>query len=183
MVPGRLLPLEADLKPKPFMCLSRILTRSVRTFPLREGLRSGLESEGQTLLETAICLALLLTFTFGLMELGLALYSYNTVAEAARDGSRYAMVHGSSCSGCIATNASVQTYVKGLGYPALSSSHLTISTSWPDTGVSCTPSVTPCNNPGNNVVVTATYQFSWNIPLLPLSTLPLTSTSEVTIAQ
>jgi Flp pilus assembly protein TadG len=180
MSPQRLLPLGTDPKTKPFRCFTRIRARSMRTLP---GLKRCLNCEGQSLVETAVCLALLFTLMFGIMETGLAMYFYNTVAEAAREGSRYAMVHGSSCSGCIATNASIQTYVQGLGYPGVNSSNLTVSTTWPDTGASCTPSLSPCNNPGNNVVVTATYQFSWNIPFVPLGTLPLKSTSEVVISQ
>lgn len=183
MCPEHLSRSEADRKSKPFKCYSRIPTRLMRTFPRRRSLRCCLNCEGQTLVETAVCLALLFTVLIGIMVAGLALYFYNTVAEAAREGSRYAMVHGSSCSGCIATKASVQTYVKGLGYPGLNTSNLTVNTTWPDTGASCTPSVSPCDNPGNNVMVTATYQFSWSIPFITSSTLPLTSTSEVIISQ
>ena len=142
-------------------------------------------SEGQTLVETGLSLAILFTMLFALIETGMALYSYNFVSESAREGSRYAMVRGSSCtSPCTAaTAASVQTYVQSLGYPGLNSSNVTVTTTWPDTGSSCTPSVTPCNNPGNNVVVKVTYAFPWSIPFLPSRTLTMGSTSEVIISQ
>jgi Flp pilus assembly protein TadG len=156
----------------------------MRSLPRRGGLKRCLNSDqGQTLVETALSISILLGFVFGILVAGMTLYSYNFVAEAARDGSRYAMVHGSSCSGCIATNASVQTYVKGLAYPGIKSADLTAVTTWPDSGASCTPSLSPCNNPGNNVMVVVTYQLPWNFPFISSSTLSLKSTSEVIIAQ
>ncbi len=176
---------KVDRMSKPSAHCLRIPDPHMRHFLPRGILRLCLESEGATLLETAISLAILLTMTFGIIEVGLALYSYNFIAEAAREGSRYAMVRGSYCtSPCtVATNASVQTYVQNLGYPGLNSSNLTATTTWPDTGASCTPSVTPCNNPGNNVMVNVTYSFPWNIPFIPSRTLTMTSTSEVIISQ
>jgi len=163
----------------------RIPACPMRCSPLQGGLKSLLNCEGQTLVETAISISILITLTFGIILTGLALYSYNFVAESAREGSRYAMVRGSSCtSPCTeATSASVQSYVQNLGYPGLTSSELIVTTTWPDTGYSCTPSESPCNNPGNNVMVQVTYSFPWNIPLLPSGTLSLTSTSEVVISQ
>jgi Flp pilus assembly protein TadG len=183
MLPAPFSRLTVDRKANSFARFSRMLSRPMRFLPLRSGLKSCWNCDGQTLVETAICVSVLLTVTFGIMGAGLALYTYNIVCEAARDGSRYAMVHGSSCSGCVATNASVQSYVRGLGYPAVSASNLSVNATWPDSGTSCTPSVSPCDNPGNNVMVTVTYQLPWSIPFMPSSTLSLTSTSEVIIAQ
>ncbi len=159
--------------------------RRIHCLLLRARFRRCLNSEGQTLVETALSLTILFTMTFAIIELGMALYSYNFVAESAREGSRYAMVRGSSCTGncTIATNDSVQTYVRNLKYPGLNSSNLTVTTTWPDTGVTCTPSATPCNNPGNNVMVKATYAFPWTIPFIPSGTLTMTSTSEMIISQ
>ena len=94
-------------------------------------------------------LTILFTMVFGPINVGIALYSYNFDAESAREGSRYAMVRGSSCtSPCTAaTNASVQTYVQSLRYPGLNSSNVTVTTTWPDTGSSCTPSIRPATTP------------------------------------
>ena len=52
-------------------------------------------SDGQTLVETAVSLTILFSMVFGLINVGMALYSYNFVAESEREGSRYAMVRGS----------------------------------------------------------------------------------------
>ena len=113
---------------------------------------------GSSSVEFALSLTLLLTLVFGVLIMCLALYTYHFVAEAAREGARYAMVRGSSCttysgfsSACPVTSAQVQTYVRDLGFPGISSSKMTVTTTWPTTGSACTPSTSPCNNPGNLV--------------------------------
>lgn len=180
-----LLQSEADRKKSSYGGLLRITERLARCAQMSGAIVRCWNNEGQTLVETAISLSLLFTFVFGLIQVGFAFYSYQFVAESAREGSRYAMVRGSSCvSPCTAaTSASVQTYVQNLGYPGLNSSNLTVTTTWPDTGTSCTPSVTPCNNPGNNVKVEVAYSFPFSILFIPFRTLTLTSTSEVVISQ
>jgi Flp pilus assembly protein TadG len=142
--------------------------------------------DGQSVLETALSAIAVLTLFLGVMEMCLALYAYHFVSEAAREGTRYAMVRGSSCSGfpsaCPALASDVQDYIKGLGFPGIDASAMTVTTTWPTTGSSCTPSSLPCNNPGNLVQVTVQYQFS--IPFVPSSnTLTMTSTSEMAISQ
>jgi Flp pilus assembly protein TadG len=144
---------------------------------------------GSSTVEFALSVTVLLTLVFGVLIMCLALYSYHFVAEAAREGARYAMVRGSSCttysgftSACPVTSAQVQTYVRSLGFPGISSSKMTVTTTWPTTGSACTPSTSPCNNPGNLVRVNASYQFFLSIPFVPTRTLTMTSTSQMVIA-
>jgi Flp pilus assembly protein TadG len=120
----------------------------------------------------------------GMMNMSLAIYTHHYVSEAAREGTRYAIVRGSSVT-TPATSGSVQTYVRGLGYPGITASLMTVTTTWAayPTGVTCTPSTTPCNNPGNMVTVTASYAFPLTIPFMPNKTLNMTSTSSMIIAQ
>jgi hypothetical protein len=54
---------------------------------------------------------------------------------------------------------------------------------WPTTGAACTPSATPCNNPGNLVQVTVAYKFLLSIPAVKASTINMSSTSEMVISQ
>jgi Flp pilus assembly protein TadG len=138
----------------------------------------------------ALSLVVLLTVIFGIMEMSLALYTFHFISEAARDGTRYAIVRGSSCpailSGCPAagTGVDVQTYLRNEGFPAISSSLLTAATTWPTTGSTCTPSSAPlCDNPGNLVNVVVTYKFPLSIPFIPAQTLTMTSTSQMVISQ
>ncbi len=144
---------------------------SVRLRPTPCLIRS---EHGATLIETALSFAIVLSMTIGIMEIGLALYSYHFVSEAARDATRYAMVRGSSCTatGCPATNSSVQSYITGLGYPGIDPSKMSVSTTWPST-----------NAPGNSVKVTATYQFPLSVPFVTISTINMSSTSEMVISQ
>ncbi len=49
-------------------------------------------TRGQDLIEFALILPLLLLLLTGIMEFGLAIMAYNTVANAAREGARYGIV-------------------------------------------------------------------------------------------
>jgi Flp pilus assembly protein TadG len=53
---------------------------------------SGWHEHGQDLVETALVFPLLLLLTIGIIEFGIIILSYNTVANAARDGARFAAV-------------------------------------------------------------------------------------------
>ncbi|HEU4924296.1 MAG TPA: TadE family protein, partial [Burkholderiales bacterium] len=46
------------------------------------------KQQGLALIELGIILALLVAITFGITEFGRAIYQYNTLAKAARDGAR-----------------------------------------------------------------------------------------------
>ena len=49
---------------------------------------------GATAIELAIVLTLFLTLVFGMLDLGIAVFRYHIVCEAARQGARQAIVHG-----------------------------------------------------------------------------------------
>jgi Flp pilus assembly protein TadG len=170
--------------------------------------RAGGENGG-TLVETGFCLTLLMVFIFGIIEVSWALFSYHYVSEAARDGTRYAIVRGSdwsstaTCDGteaaglgyasakCVATVADVQNYVAnlGLGPLAITTSdvcveYLSTSSSFPSTPTSCTNSTGTLNNAAGDVVeVQVTYPFSFGLPGFPMYTYNLKSISEMVIAQ
>jgi hypothetical protein len=145
---------------------------------------------GSTLVEFALSLTILLTLVFGILAMCIALYSYHFISEAAREGTRYAIVRGSSCPnyGYLLPNCpltasdQVETYVKGLGFPGIDPNDMTVNTTWPATGVPCIPMASPCNNPGNVVRVTVTYAFPLSIPFVSKNTLTMTSTSQMVIS-
>lgn len=163
---------------------SGLSARSSKTFGRARSER------GAALVEFALSTTLLLTVIFGVIGISTALYSYHFISEAAREASRYAMVRGSSCtkygnltSNCPATtSAQIQSYVRTLNYPGINVNNLTVTAVWPTTGAACTPSVTPCNNPGNLVQVTVSYQYPLKIPFVPAQTLTMTSRSQMVIA-
>lgn len=144
--------------------------------------------QGSQLIEFAVSAAILLTMVFGIIDLSLGLYSMHFVAEAAQQGTRFAMVRGSGCKGlvtaCPAKAADIQTYVQGLSYPGIDSSLLTVNSvfaAYP-AGGSCSPSST-CNNPGNLVQVKVTYAYTLAVPFMPKKTLNFSSTAVAVIAE
>jgi Flp pilus assembly protein TadG len=52
--------------------------------------------EGATLVEAAVGLVVLLALFIAILQICLALYASHFVADAAREGSRYAIVRGST---------------------------------------------------------------------------------------
>jgi len=143
--------------------------------------------QGSALVEIALASIILFSMVFGILQFSIGHYIYHYVTEAAAEGTRYAMVRGSSCSGfgsaCPATATDVQTYVRGLAFPVLDPNAMTVTTTWPTTGPACTPSSNPCNNPGNLVHVTVTYNFRVGIPFLPVVTPAIRASSQMVISQ
>jgi len=135
---------------------------------------------GGTLVELTLVLTLVLTMLLGVLEVGRLLFTYTTLAQAARSGVRYAITHGALRAGSGVNGPSGPgndpTQVKAAVTNITSAAGLT-------TGLISTPIVTypdGTNTAGSRVSVTVTYPFSTVVPLLPLN-VTLTSTSEGTI--
>lgn len=79
------------------------LTRNIPDRGLRafcRGLCSG--ERGQDVVEFAIGLPIVMALLFGIMEFGIAVFSYNTIANAAYEGARYGTLHPTAISGTCA---------------------------------------------------------------------------------
>jgi len=151
--------------------------------------------DGSSLVEFALASMVFFAMLIGAFQVNIGLYTYNFISEAAREGSRYAMVRGStSCTNtpklaaCNATADQIQTYVRGRGYPGISQTKLQLTTTWytpdsnlPPTWTACTAGT--CNAPGNMVKVVATYAYGVKVPFVPSLTFNLTSTSKMVISQ
>jgi Flp pilus assembly protein TadG len=151
--------------------------------------------EGSNLVESAIGYAFLLIVLIGTVEFSYAFYSEQNVADASRQASRWAAVRGStSCAndvnltGCNATRADIQSFVRGLSYPGVVSSNLSVTTGWliqsagtPATWSACTSGT--CNVPGNEVQVTVSYAFPISIPYWKSTSITFGSTGTMVIAQ
>lgn len=147
------------------------------------------------MLEMALASTVFLAMLMGVFQIMLALSVFNFVTDAARAGTRYGIVRGStSCSNtpnltnCNATASQIQTYVQGISYPGVKSSNLTITTTWlsasgtyPMTWSACASGT--CNAPGNLVKVVAKYPFSFSVPFVPKATFNMSSTSQMVISQ
>ena len=134
--------------------------------------------EGSALVEFALTAPLLFAFFFGLIEVSMAIYTHQVISETAREGTRYAMVRGSTCvdgsgNACTATIATVNSYVAAIPWPNIGGGTTTINTTYPDGNKA----------PGSRVQVTITCAFPFRVPFVRASTLSLTSTSVMPIVQ
>lgn len=150
---------------------------------------------GSALVEMALSSSVLFAMFFGMFQISMASYAYHYVSDAAREGSRYAIVRGStSCaneatlSGCGASASTIAAYVKGLGYPGIDSANMTVTTTYyspsttqPTTWTLCTSA--PCNTSGSLVKVVVMYAYPFAVPFVPTRTLNVSSTSQMVVAQ
>lgn len=116
------------------------------------------EENGSTLIEVALSVLIIATLALGIFEVSSMLYTYNVLGDAAREGLRYAVVHGTDSglcsgpsSGCGDTSgANIVTVVHNY---AVVSFHdvrtMNVTPSWPD-GTS---------TPGSRVKVQITYTY------------------------
>lgn len=146
----------------------------------RNGRNEGGEcnEDGQALVEFALTSCIVFGFVFCLIELCLAFYTHCLISETAREGTRYAMVHGATCvtasqASCTATASSVNAYASGLGWPNLGGGALSVATTFPDGN----------QNPGSRVQVSVNYVFPITLVFVPKNSISMSSTSEMYIVQ
>lgn len=133
---------------------------------------------GQAIIEVAIALPIIAAFTFMMIEVCLAFYSYCMISESAREGTRYAIVRGATCqtgsgASCTASASSINNAVTHLGWPNLGNGALSANTTYPDGS----------ENPGSRVQVVVNYIYPYNIPFAPKGTLHMSSSSVMYIVQ
>jgi Flp pilus assembly protein TadG len=165
---------------------------------------------GSAILEFGLIAVVLFAFIFGIIDFGRALFTYHFVANAAREGARYASVRGYACGQnsefagsmeCPASQITIQTYVQGeASGSGLNQNFLNVTANWyPQVKSPNNPSVCQQYNtyPGCMVQVKVTYPFSFILPLMPKGTcsvqnnsgttntgnICITSTSEMVITQ
>jgi Flp pilus assembly protein TadG len=160
------------------------------------------EDAGGALLEMAISSTIVLATFVSVFQFSMACYTYNTCAEVARESARWAAVRGATChtntpglDHCAATQSDIQNYAKSVG--AMNWSQCTtaspcVTTSWKtattSTGVqqqktTWTACSSGCGQPGDMVVVSMVYPYSFSIPFVKSYSLTLGSTSEMIVAQ
>ena len=111
-------------------------------------------SEGGTLVEFSLTVLMLLMLMFGVVEMGRLVLVYTTIANSARAGARYAIVHGgdltTGASGPGNDPAAVLTVVKNFasaGTLQLSDSNISVRYS-------------PSNTAGSTVTVKVVYTYT-----------------------
>ncbi|HTW46826.1 MAG TPA: TadE/TadG family type IV pilus assembly protein [Acidobacteriaceae bacterium] len=137
------------------------------------------DESGDSMVSFALSASVLFMFIFGLTTMCLAFYTYESISEMAREGVRYAIVHGSTCetssgTSCEVTAAQVNSYVQGLGFPNVGGGTMTVNTTYPDGGE--VPDA-------DRVQVNISYAYPWHIPFVGSQTVDMSSTSEMYIIQ
>lgn len=157
---------------------------------------------GGALVEMAISSTVVLATFVAVFQLTMACYTYNTVAQVTRESARWAIVRGTTCNintpgldHCGASSSDIQDYAKKTGAlnwsqcttsnPCVSVSYKSASTTLVNsytrtTWSSCTSN---CGKPGDMVVVSMNYPYSFSIPFFSRYSLNLSSTSEMIMAQ
>ena len=122
------------------------------------------------MLETAFILPVFISVIVGIFEFSRAVYAYNFVSFAAREGSTYAMRHGSS-SGAVATAADIRAVALRHAV-ALDANNFTVTTTW-----------LPDNKPGSKVRVLVQYNCDPIVRLVIQDRLRFASQSEIKISE
>src|ERR1700722_16454155 len=128
----------------------------------------GIPCRGAIAVEAALVLPIAFTFIIGMVVMGLGVYRYQQVAALAREGARYASVHGTQYAtetgNAAATQATIRSNVVvplAIGLNT-STSYLTCTVTWNGTNspTSYNPNSTPPGEPmQNTVTVTVTYKW------------------------
>jgi Flp pilus assembly protein TadG len=162
------------------------------------------KQRGATLVEYAFVLIVFLTLLFGIGGFGHALFVYHHLNHAAKEGTRYAAVRGSTCSGdssCVASNsatgingpttiADVTAYVKSFTPQSIDSTQLTVTVCGvSDAATACTASTlngpqnctAVVNYPGCTVEVTVQYDYNFIFPFVHTNAVSMSSTSDMII--
>ena len=140
---------------------------------------------GSSMVEVTLTVSLMLTVIFGIVECGRLMMAYTTLSDAARLGTRYAMVHGGYRTGSgmdgpsgPGNTTNIETTVLGLTNAAGLTPATVQVTYYPPAS---NPTAAASNGVGNSVQVTVQYTFNAIVPLIPLVNVTLSSTSEGTI--
>jgi Flp pilus assembly protein TadG len=126
--------------------------------------------KGSSVIEFGLCFLLIFGFIYAVFEFGRIVYSYNVLAGATREASRYAMVHGSR-SGSAATSDTIRAYVLRWAI-GLNPSALNVNTTWPSG-----------NSPGNPVLIQTSYTITPYTTLIIGAPITLGSRSQMVISQ
>ena len=114
--------------------------------------------EGSLVVETALSLLLVVPMVFWLFELCMLTYTYSVLGDAARQGVRYAIVHGTDSGNCSgpssgcgdASGANVVAIVKSAAaYSFHDLTNMTVQVTYPDLA----------SNPPSRVDVTIDYTY------------------------
>ena len=132
-------------------------------------------SRAQALVEFALVAPLFFLLLFAIIDFGRYVYYVQILNNAAREGTRYAIVHGSASLDPTGPGSADQFGAKVKGVVR----NYAIGVIGTDAVLAIDPQWAPNNVRGNPVTVKVTYQFRSVLPLVPLP--PVTIRGESTL--
>lgn len=134
----------------------------------------------QALVEFALVAPIFFLMLFGIIDFGRYVYYVQILNNAAREGARYAIVHGSNSfvpAGPASDDPAVATLVKNYAVGVVGTgADFTVYSDWHDPVRPLDP---PSNGRGHVVNVSVTYAFHSLIPVVPIP--PITINGESTL--
>ena len=150
-------------------------------------------SKGQSMVEFALALPILLLVIFGLLEVGRAVFMYAAVTNASREAVRYATAYGVNESDVLHYQncAEIRNTARRVAFlMPLEDEDITIEYDTgpdPDTGVIPAPYAECASDEtvddaiemacGDRVVVTVTYNYNPIVPIVPMQPQPFVASS------
>ena len=125
-------------------------------------------NHGQTMVEFGMSVTAFFILVFCTINASRVIYAYDFVSYVAREGSRYASVHGKQ-SRNPASSDDIKNLVLG-EVQGLDSKSVNVKTTW-----------TPDNKPGSVVSVQVQYTWKYGTPYVNFAPITLTSTSTMFI--
>jgi Flp pilus assembly protein TadG len=95
------------------------------------------DTRGQTLVEFALALPIMVLLLMALFDFGRAIFAYNTVSNAARDGARIAIVDQSLTSGVSNAAQAAADQATGLGLDPTDLNEIRVQYLMPDLSTVC----------------------------------------------
>jgi Flp pilus assembly protein TadG len=136
--------------------------------------------DGEELVEFAISAFVLCLFVFGVIELCLVLFSFNTAAEAARDTARWLSVNGTSCVAS-ADNCGAAITARVHAFPG--AALMTPTVTWCTSATSCSATPTSLNAAAGDLVQVQVQYTYLTVPFVTNQPLTVTSTAQMVIWQ
>ena len=153
---------------------------------------------GQALVEFALVAPVLFLLLFSVIEFGRYIYTSNVLSDATREGTRYAIVHGSAAAcksgplpggppppvnACDPSGQKVVDVVKRFAVGVVADATIQVVVCWEDpanAGIGST-CINTNNGRGNQARVVVDYQFKSLVPLVPLPAVPIHAESALVI--
>ncbi len=125
------------------------------------------QERGTTIVELSFVIMAFFVLLLGILDIGRGVWAHNSIAAAARDATRHAIVHGERANNPASADDIHDYIVDQL--PGALSNGISVNTTWD-----------PDNSRGSRVTVTVQYNFQPVSVLFP--SIPLTATSEMSIS-